>query len=352
MAAGGFKDFEPNEILDEDDINDFLMQGVLVFDDSSARTSAITSPVEGQFSFLKSTNTMEFYDGSAWKKYTRSIKPAVVSSTTGDVTTTTVGSDTVYTFDFVPPGLGTGSMVFSSGGAVDVLVVGGGGYSRGSNSNEAGGGGGGGGVLEVNNFYVPAGTVTLRVGVGQIQISSPELATSFFGPLSAGGGGAGGGPEPKPQGGLVGSNGPSSGGGYASATGFAPGATLVGPQGNSGGAGFGSATTTVRAGGGGGGAGGPGTAGSNNVGGNGGPGIASSITGTSLFYGAGGGGGTSSTGGTGGLGGSGIGGNGGAGVAGASASPAGRGSGGGGAGNNNNGGAGSPGVVIVRVRAA
>jgi hypothetical protein len=43
MAAGGFKEFVAGETLDEDEINDFLMQGVLVFAGTAARGSAITT---------------------------------------------------------------------------------------------------------------------------------------------------------------------------------------------------------------------------------------------------------------------------------------------------------------------
>jgi hypothetical protein len=45
MAAGGFKEFVAGETLDQDEINDFLMQGMLVFAGTAARGSAITSPV-------------------------------------------------------------------------------------------------------------------------------------------------------------------------------------------------------------------------------------------------------------------------------------------------------------------
>jgi hypothetical protein len=42
------------------------MQGVLVFASSAARAAAITSPQEGQYSFLKDTDALEYYSGSAW----------------------------------------------------------------------------------------------------------------------------------------------------------------------------------------------------------------------------------------------------------------------------------------------
>jgi hypothetical protein len=67
MAAGqGFKTFTTGEVLTAADTNGYLMQGVLVFADAAARTAAITSPQEGQTSYLKDTDVIQVYSGSAW----------------------------------------------------------------------------------------------------------------------------------------------------------------------------------------------------------------------------------------------------------------------------------------------
>lgn len=67
MAAGlGFKTFTTGEVLTAADTNGYLMQGVLVFASSAARASAVTSPQEGQYSYLKDTDALEFYNGTAW----------------------------------------------------------------------------------------------------------------------------------------------------------------------------------------------------------------------------------------------------------------------------------------------
>jgi hypothetical protein len=67
MAAGlGFKDFVTGEVLTAADVDGYLMQGVWVFADAAARTAAVTSPQEGNMSFLKDTNSTEYYSGSAW----------------------------------------------------------------------------------------------------------------------------------------------------------------------------------------------------------------------------------------------------------------------------------------------
>ena len=82
MAAGlGFKTFTTGEVLTANDTNGYLMQGVLVFASSAARASAITSPQEGQYSYLKDTNSTEYYDGAAW-----------IAAPIGDITGVTAGT--------------------------------------------------------------------------------------------------------------------------------------------------------------------------------------------------------------------------------------------------------------------
>jgi hypothetical protein len=68
MAAGlGFKTFVTGDILTAADANGYLMsQTVMVFADAAARTAAITSPQEGMITYLKDTNSTEYYSGSAW----------------------------------------------------------------------------------------------------------------------------------------------------------------------------------------------------------------------------------------------------------------------------------------------
>jgi hypothetical protein len=83
MAAGlGFKTFATGEVLSAENVNGYLMQGILVFATEAARNAAITVPAEGQFAFTKDNNTTWFYDGAAW----------VVSGATGDITAVTAGT--------------------------------------------------------------------------------------------------------------------------------------------------------------------------------------------------------------------------------------------------------------------
>jgi len=67
MAAGlGFKDFVTGEVLTAADVDGYLMQGIWVFANAAARSAAVTSPQEGNYSYLKDTNSTEYYSGSAW----------------------------------------------------------------------------------------------------------------------------------------------------------------------------------------------------------------------------------------------------------------------------------------------
>ena len=96
MAAGGFKTFTTGEVLTAADTNNFLMQGVLVFDDAAARDAAITAPVEGQVVYLKDTNAVLSYDGSSYVAVGGSSSPL---TTKGDL----------YTFSTVDARLGVGA---------------------------------------------------------------------------------------------------------------------------------------------------------------------------------------------------------------------------------------------------
>jgi hypothetical protein len=101
MAAGlGFKTFVVGDVLTATDTNGYLMQGVLVFASAAARDSAITSPQEGQFAYLKDTNVTTYYTGSAWANL----------DTTGMTNPMTTTGDTIYSSSgSTPARLGIGS---------------------------------------------------------------------------------------------------------------------------------------------------------------------------------------------------------------------------------------------------
>lgn len=67
MAGAGFKTFAAGEVLTAGDVNTYLMeQAIPVFADATARDAGITSPTEGQHCFLKDTDALQYYTGSAW----------------------------------------------------------------------------------------------------------------------------------------------------------------------------------------------------------------------------------------------------------------------------------------------
>ena len=68
MALSGYKEFSTGEVLTAANVNNHLMQVIMVYADSSARDAGITSSKreEGQFVFLKDSNTLQFYDGSSF----------------------------------------------------------------------------------------------------------------------------------------------------------------------------------------------------------------------------------------------------------------------------------------------
>ena len=69
----GFKDFAVGEVLTSSDVDNFLMrQTVMVFDDASARDTALAAVlVEGMFAFLKDADTLTLYDGTAWQAFSQ-----------------------------------------------------------------------------------------------------------------------------------------------------------------------------------------------------------------------------------------------------------------------------------------
>jgi hypothetical protein len=358
MAAGGFKEFVAGETLDEDDINDFLMQGVLVFAGTAARGSAITAPVEGQFAWLNDSDSLTYYSGTAWEELSTTPGAAVVSATTGSpsITSGTVIGGTAYDiYEFT----GSGSITIDDAGFAELLVVGGGG-SGGGGAN-GGGGGGAGGHLEISQAYLNAGTLTVTVGAGGAANSNASTddagymgnngSSSRVGDFLAPGGGGGSSftrsVSPSRQSAQDGLNGGSGGGaGGWGHVGPPAGGLGFAPVGNNGG------TQTVSdqfAGGGGGGANAAGADTSNTTAGNGGAGEANSITGSSVTRAGGGGGGTAGIGG--GTAGSGGSGGGGAGSIGSTTATSGTVNTGGGGGGSDAGiaGAGGSGIVIVRV---
>jgi hypothetical protein len=70
MAGLGRRTFQAGEVLTASNVMAYLQdQSVQVYAGTAARGSAIGTAVsQGMASYLKDTNAIEFYDGSAWKK--------------------------------------------------------------------------------------------------------------------------------------------------------------------------------------------------------------------------------------------------------------------------------------------
>jgi hypothetical protein len=133
MAAGaGFKTFATGDVLTAADTNGYLMQGVWVFASAAARDAAVTAPQEGNTCYLKDTDQILVYSGSAW----------VVKS--GGSPLTTKGDLYTYSTTDARLGVGTNGQVLtadstaatgikwataSSGGSGKVLQVVQGSYS-------------------------------------------------------------------------------------------------------------------------------------------------------------------------------------------------------------------------------
>lgn len=68
MAGAGYKLFNSGDVLTAAQVNTYLMeQTVMVFNDAAARTTALSGVLsEGMISYLKDTNAVEVYNGSAW----------------------------------------------------------------------------------------------------------------------------------------------------------------------------------------------------------------------------------------------------------------------------------------------
>ena len=295
-------------------------------------TSAITS-----ITVLNGTGNYDFTAGCTFNLY--GIASGGPKAFGGDTVTT---DGTYYYHTFRSSGTFTPTQALS----VDYLVVAGGGGSDKENGGGGGAGGlrstvtatGGGGPLESPLSLASNTNYTVTIGAGGAASGLNAGSNSVFATITSIGGGYGGD-------GAGGSGG--SGGGAGGDAGTASGGAGTANQGYAGG----SATAQTRApSAGGGGAGAVGANNASSQGGNGGVGVATSISGSSVYY-AGGGGGGVETGGTAGTGGNGGGGDG---AASNGASPTngtvnkGGGAGGSSGGQGSPGAQGGSGIVIVR----
>lgn len=70
MAGAGFKLFQDGDGLTATEVNTYMMeQQIMVFANATARGTAIATPSEGMFAFLKDTDRLTFFDGSSWRNF-------------------------------------------------------------------------------------------------------------------------------------------------------------------------------------------------------------------------------------------------------------------------------------------
>lgn len=88
MAGAGRRVFSPGEVLTASNTMNYLMdQSVMNFAGTAARGSAIgTAVAEGMVSYLQDTNTLQFYDGSAWQTFADDGGLPVANGGTGGTT--------------------------------------------------------------------------------------------------------------------------------------------------------------------------------------------------------------------------------------------------------------------------
>lgn len=117
-----WKNFQNGYPLYASELNNYLMnQSVATFASSTERASVLTSPVEGQVTWLQDTNAFQVYNGSAWvdiNDNTDAIQKSLL----------TTAGDTIYATGSATPArlaLGsTGSLLKSNGSAPTWLGVG------------------------------------------------------------------------------------------------------------------------------------------------------------------------------------------------------------------------------------
>lgn len=100
-----YKTFVNGFPLNASELNEYLMsQVVAVFVDSTARSAAIETPLEGQLTYLSGSNTYQWWNGSAW---TDLISTGSVSNKTANYTTAATDA---------------GNTINSTGSAITVTV--------------------------------------------------------------------------------------------------------------------------------------------------------------------------------------------------------------------------------------
>lgn len=116
MAGLGFKDFTAGDILTAADVDGYLMQGCMVFDDAAARSSAIGTAVsEGMLSYTKDDNAVQIYDGASWTAVDTTISSINGTAVTYTLTASTATAYTLQASD-------NGKILQFTGGTTTITI--------------------------------------------------------------------------------------------------------------------------------------------------------------------------------------------------------------------------------------
>jgi hypothetical protein len=141
-----YKTFVNGFPLNASELNQYLMsQVVAVFVDSTARTDAIETPLEGQVTYLTGANVFQYYNGSAWVD----LLPAAGTVSNKTANYTTLATD-------------AGNTINSTGSAITITV---------SNTLTAG--------QRIDFVQTGAGQITFAAGAGvTLNSKGAKLKTS------------------------------------------------------------------------------------------------------------------------------------------------------------------------------
>lgn len=162
MAGAGYRTFTAGQILTAAQVQEFLQdQSVMVFDDSAARSSALgTFVAEGMLTYLKDTNSLEYYDSAAFQPVTdQAIRKDFLDASGVLITSSASGVPSLIS-------IGTAGQVLTVVGTAPAWA-------------DAGGGGGGG-----------FNTVT-QISATDAAYSVPAATSNIFKFTLVGGGGGG-----------------------------------------------------------------------------------------------------------------------------------------------------------------
>jgi ribosomal protein S6E (S10) len=102
-----YKVFSNGSVLNASEINDNLMnQSIAVFTNAAARTAAISSPVEGQMTYLEDLNVYQSFDGLTWSSpfALTLVKTQTIGTAVSTVTVTNAFSDEFESYKIIITG--------------------------------------------------------------------------------------------------------------------------------------------------------------------------------------------------------------------------------------------------------